>query len=206
MADNLADVYVNLDGLKGECTDYEYSGDKGWVQIQGFSFSFGLKSDGQDDEEKDAKHPGKDGKTPAAGGADPKKTKKPRSIDGPDSPFDRQEVTLSKRLDLASATLWKDKCYNGQPIPKIKIVVCRHGGELGAERIAFLEMVFEEVRVRSISLQLGADGTPEESLHFIYDTVKVQYTWTANDTGNRVRGASAPRAGWNFKDNKPASW
>jgi type VI protein secretion system component Hcp len=203
MAAEVPDVYIRLDGLTGECTDDAHPGDQGWVQIKGFSFSFGLRSATQPE---DTTHPGAAGKGGTHPGAPPApKPKKPISADDT-GPFDRPAVTLSKTLDQASASLWKDKCYSGQPLKSVEVHACRYGGSEAELKIPFLTLIFEEVVVRSISLQLSEDGVPAESMHFIYDTVKMQYIWTANDTGDRVRGASAPRAGWNFKDNKPATW
>jgi hypothetical protein len=53
---------------------------------------------------------------------------------------------------------------------------------------------------------ISADELPSESIRFHYDAVKLKYIWTANDRGSRVRGAAAPRAGWNFEDNQPVEW
>jgi hypothetical protein len=60
--------------------------------------------------------------------------------------------------------------------------------------------------VKSVSLGLSSDEAPTEAVHFRYDSLKIKYIWTSNDMGTRVRGASAPRAGWNFESNKPVEW
>lgn len=212
MADNLADVYVRFDGLKGECTDAQHSGDDGWVEIKGFSFSFGLKSSGAG---KPALPATKDLKTPEQMKAAMQKMqehlaaqqqKKPAHDAKDDGPFDRSEVTLNKTLDLASPKLWKEKCHTGTLIPKIEVVACRYGGTEGLGKIPFLTLVFENAQVKSISMGISADERPSESLRFSYDTVKLKYIWTANDCGDRVKGAASPRAGWDFEANRAPEW
>ncbi len=209
MAEHLPDVYVKLHGLEGESTDSQHPGKDGWVQIKGFSFGFGLKGA----ESASLKAPGK-GATPEdlekhrkALMAEVNAAKKGKGDDKKDDgPFDRPDVTLNKTLDLASTNIWKKKCHSGEPIPKVQFVVCRYGGESGDEKIPFLTLIFEGVHVKSVSLSLSNDEAPTEAIHFRYDSVKLKYIWTSNDMGTRVRGASAPRAGWNFEKNQPVEW
>jgi len=209
MAENLPDVYVKLYGLKGESTDSQHSGNDGWIQIKGFSFGFGLKGAESDK----LKPPGK-GATPeelakhnqALTAQLNAKTKGKGDDKKDDGPFDRPDVTLNKSLDLASTDIWKKKCHSGEPIPRVEFVACRYGGESGDEKIPFLTLIFEGVHVKSVSLSLSNDELPTEAVHFRYDSVKMKYIWTSNDMGTRVRGASAPRAGWNFEGNKPVVW
>jgi len=209
MADNLPDVYVRLDGLEGESADFKHPGKQGWVQIKGFSFGFGLKGADSTNLASLAKK-GKGADLEAQNKAllahiqaSKGKGKGEKKDDGP---FDRPDVTLNKTLDLASTDIWKKKCHSGEPIAKVEVVACRYGGESGDEKIPFLTLIFEGVQVKSISLGLSNDEAPTESIHFRYDHVKMKYIWTSNDMGMRVRGASAPRAGWNFKDNKAVEW
>jgi len=212
MADNVPDVYVKLDGLKGESTDFLHPGKDGWVQIKGFNFGFGLKG-------ADKTNLGSLMKAGKAGAdleaqnkalmehlAQTQKQGKKGAAEKDEGPFDRPDVTLNKTLDLASTDIWKEKCYNGDPIPKVSVVACRYGGESGEEKIPFLTLIFENVYIKSVSLSLSADEPPTEAIHFRYDSVKLKYVWTSNDMGQRVRGASAPRAGWNFEENKPVEW
>jgi len=211
MADNLPDVYVKLDGLEGESTDAAHPGNKGWVQIKGFSFNFGLK--GADTTNLTSlMRGGKEGADMAEQqrmllehmkNMQGQKNDEKKKDEGP---FDRPDVTLNKSLDLASTDIWKKKCYSGDAIPKIQVVACRYGGESGDEKIPFLTLIFENCIVKSISLGLSNDEAPSESIHFRYDSVKIKYVWTSNDLGSRERGASAPRAGWNFTANKPVEW
>ena len=211
MADNLPDVYVKLEGLEGESTDNAHPGKDGWVQIKGFSFSFGLKGadtaslgslmkTGKDTDLAEQHKALLEHLKSTQGGA--KKTDKKKD----EGPFDRPDVTLNKTLDLASAKIWRDKCHSGEPIAKVSVVACRYGGESGDEKIPFLTLIFENVQVKSVSLGLSNDEPPTESIHFRYDSVKLKYIWTSNDLGTRVRGASAPRAGWNFEQNKAVEW
>lgn len=210
MAENLPDVYVKLEGLEGESTDSQHSGKDGWVQIKGFNFGFGLKGAESDS----LKAPGKDA-TPEELAKHTQrlteqlkaaKTKGKGDDKKDEGPFDRPDVTLNKTLDLASPNIWKKKCHSGEPIPKLQVVACRYGGESGDEKIPFLTLIFEGVQVKSVSLSLSNDEAPTEAIHFRYDSVKMKYVWTSNDMGTRVRGASAPRAGWNFEKNKPVVW
>jgi len=210
MAENLPDVYVKLYGLKGESTDSQHSGTDGWIQIKGFNFGFGLKGAettsltalGKGAKDADVAKAHQEllahlKATQAKGKGDDKKD---------DGPFDRPDVTLNKSLDLASTDIWKKKCHSGEPISKVEVVACRYGGESGDEKIPFLTLIFEGVQVKSVSLSLSNDEAPTEAIHFRYDSVKMKYIWTSNDMGTRVRGASAPRAGWNFQENKPVVW
>ena len=205
MAENVPDVYVRLDGLQGESSDVAHPGEDGWVQIKGFSFSFGLKAAG----DKGKKLDPKDFKTPADYQKALKKAKdekKKTENEKDDGPFERPEVTLNKTLDIASRTIWRDKCHAGDSIPKVEVVACRYGGEQGDEKIPFATLIFEKVQVRSVSMSISADDLPAESIHFRYDAVKLKYIWTANDSGSRVRGAAAPRAGWDFEANAAVEW
>src|SRR5215475_1660442 len=106
MADNLPDIYVKLEGLEGESTDAAHPGDKGWVQIKGFSFNFGLKGAGTQNLTS-LMRGGKEGVDMAEqqkmllehmkamqGQKDGAKKKD-------EGPFDRPDVTLNKSLDLA---------------------------------------------------------------------------------------------------------
>jgi type VI secretion system Hcp family effector len=212
MADNVPDVYVKLHGLQGECTDEKHSGNDGWFQIKGFNFGFGLKNSGAS---------GVSIPSIAASGGKPvthsdvqniidknaqKQNNPKKSRDKDNGPFDHPPVTLNKTFDSASPVIWEKKCHSGEVIEKIEVRACRYGGDTGDEKIPFLRLLFENVTVKSVSLSLSADEPPSESLQFTYDSVKMQYIWTANDTGSRVRGYSAPRAGWDFEHNKPVEW
>src|SRR5437763_4051792 len=120
MADNVPDVYVYLDGLKGECTDETHPGKDGWFQIKGFSFGFGLKGG----EAKASAPPAKPGHAPAPAAAPPAGGKKKAKDDGP---FDHPEVTLNKTFDMSSPGIWENNCHAGQVIPKIEVRACRYG-------------------------------------------------------------------------------
>ena len=203
MASDLPDVYVRLKDLKGECRDDHHLGDDGWVQIKGFTFGFGLKGGSWADAAKNAgaAAKGAGGKGGSSGGA--------KGKGGPtggaaanEGPLDFPPVQLTKSLDLASASIWKDKCHSGEPIAQVELEACRYGGtDRGNFKIPFLRLVFEEVYVESISLGLSNDELPAETITFTYDRVRMESLWTDNETGNRLVDRPS-RAGWDKKNQK----
>jgi len=196
MADALADVYVRLDGMKGECTDSVHPGDKGWIQIKKFTFGFGMKEGSW---EGDGSSSGSGTGSSGSGGS----TRTSSGGSGANNlPLEFPEVTLSKSSDLASTALLKEKCHEGAPIPMLELIACRYGGnDENKPKIPFLRIIFKEVYIKSISLSLSQDELPGETIKFTYDIVQIETIWTDNETGDRL--TSEPnRCGWNKKLNK----
>src|ERR1043166_2433528 len=179
MADNLPDIYVKLHDMHGECLDEHHPGKDGWVAIKKFAFGFGVKSDGGGEEEDDDNRPMsglRRGQTMTVEEYDRQRRKQTRNrrrrkrgSGDDDGPFDRELVELEKSFDLSSNKMWKEKCHSGKPIDQIELQACRYGGEKGAEKIPFLRLLFENCTVKSVSVSLGTDEPPTETIHFHYD-------------------------------------
>ena len=200
MAEGLPDVYVNLGGMKGECTDSSHPGDKGWIQIKKFQFGFGMKEGSWEGDSASGSSGGSSGSSGSgsSGGG--------RSGSGGGGannlPLEFPEVTITKSSDLASTALLKEKCHEGAPIPIVELIACRYGANDGEKpKIPFLRIIFKEVYIKSISLSLSKDELPGETIKFTYDIVQMETIWTDNETGDRL--TSEPnRCGWNKKLNK----
>lgn len=194
MADALADVYVRLDGMKGECTDSFHPGDKGWIQIKSFEFGFGMKEGSWES--------GSTTDTGSSGGDSGGNGSGSGRSGGSNLPLEFPEVTVTKSCDLVSTTLLKDKCHEGAPISKLELVACRYGGnDKDNPKIPFLRIIFTEVYITSISLSLSQDDLPGETIKFTYDIVEMETIWTDNETGDRLT-SDPNRCGWNKKLNK----
>src|SRR5690242_13145011 len=107
MADALADVYVKLEGMKGECTDDAHPGDDGWIQIKSFNFGFGMKEGSWESGASDSGNSGGDGS--GNGGSSGSSGRS----GGSNLPLEFPEVTISKSSDLVSTSLLKEKCHEG---------------------------------------------------------------------------------------------
>jgi len=191
MSEALADVYVRLEGTKGECTDAAHPGDKGWIQIKSFSFGFGMHEGSWDSGDSTAKSSGGAGDGTSSGKAG-----------ASNLPLDFPEVTITKSSDLASTPLLKEKCHEGGSIPMLELIACRYGGnDRKRPKIPFLRIIFKKVYINSISLSLSQDELPGETIKFTYDIVQMETIWTDNETGDRL--TSEPnRCGWDKSVNK----
>jgi type VI protein secretion system component Hcp len=203
MADALADVYIKLKDVPGECTDEGHPGKDGWIEIKSFNFSFGMKDSAI---EGSTSSPGGNGSTGSTGsggrGASRGSSSGPGS--GDDSPFDTPAVTFTKGCDLASSKLLKDKCHEGAPLDSLELVACRYGGnDDNKPKIPFLQLTFKNVHIKSISLNLAQDELPSETITFSYDIVQMATIWTDNETGDRLT-SDPKRCGWDFGNHVPA--
>jgi type VI protein secretion system component Hcp len=186
MADALSDVYVRLKDLKGESTDDAHPGKDGWIQIKSFNFGFGMKDSAIDGSTATS---GANSSTGSAGSSGRGGTN-PRGSgpgSGDDSPLDFHPVTFTKACDLSSSKLLKDKCHEGAPLEELELVACRYGGNDDQNlKIPFLQLIFKNVHIGSISLNLGQDELPSETITFKYDIVEMATIWTDNETGSRL--------------------
>lgn len=206
------DIYVRLDGIKGECTEDLHPGAEGWIQIKSFSFGFGLKDSGlrgttstriggartEEERYREVVQIRKEQQAEVVR----QSRNKVAPID--DGAFDFRPAKLDKTLDLTSTTLWSDHSHKGTIIPQIELVACRYGGAGTASadiKIPFLRLVFEEVRVTQISLGLSDDDLPEESMEFDFRRVRMETLWTDNETGVRLLDRPC-RAGWDREKQK----
>jgi len=205
MGDNLPDVYLRFEGIKGDCNDENHPGKfkqgerpngrkEGWMAISGFSFGFGWGSaDTGDKKDKDKDDKDKDKK---------KKNKIKKRTSGTLKP---KEFSFSKAPNVTSKTLL-DKCHDGEVIPLAEVEVCRAGGESGDEKIPFLRIIFEAVTLKKCSLSISNDPVPSESVEFKFKKVTMETIWTDNTTGQRI--LSEPRrVMWDFAGNSgKTSW
>ncbi len=192
MADALADVYVKLDGMTGECTDESHPGKDGWIQIKKFNFGFGMPEGSWDGGGTgSAGSAGSGGNGGSSGGAGAN-----------NFPLDFPDASLTKDSDLSSTRLLKEKCHEGAPIKRLELVACRQGGKDEANpKIPFLTIIFTNVYIKSISLSVSQDELPSETIKFKYDIVQMKTIWTDNETGDRLV-ADPNRCGWDRENNK----
>lgn len=205
------DVYVRFEGIVGECMDEKHPGVDGWFQIKSFNFSFSAKDKGENppaagikklkgktEEERLREVNDALQKVQQARDREAKGKKKDSAKD--EAPHDHPDVSVSKVLDSASATIWGTKCYEGKTISKVEVEACRSGGT-SDEKIPFVRLVFESVYVTKISMSIPEDALPSESLDFHYERVRIESIWTDNETGER-RVDRPQRFGWDFENNK----
>jgi type VI protein secretion system component Hcp len=196
MAEALPDVYVRLEGLKGECTDDAHPGKDGWIQIKSFNFGFGMKEGSWEAGATDS------GSSGGEGGGNGGSSGNSGRSGASNLPLEFPEVTITISSDLVSTSLLKEKCHEGAPISKLELVACRYGGnDENNPKIPFLRIIFTEVYITSISLTLSQDDLPGETIKFTYDIVEMETIWTDNETGDRLT-SDPNRCGWNKKLNK----
>jgi type VI protein secretion system component Hcp len=215
MASESTDAYMRFEDAGGkaidaECMDELHPGKQvpgvnypkresgspmafGWFQVKKCSFSINVSDS---DASKDKDKP-KTNEKPATNTT----AKAPKADSKTDGPFSKGAVSVTKSLDIVSHKIWSDHCFAGTPLKKVEVEVCRTGGREGSKKIPFVRLVFEDVHVESVSMNLPDEGLPDESLTFTYLRVSMDSIWTDNETGERK--PSAPRHfGWDFENNK----
>src|ERR1051325_9540360 len=121
MAEALPDVYVRLEGLKGECTDDAHPGKDGWIQIKSFNFGFGMKEGSWEAGATDSGSSGGEGGGNGGGAGDSGRS-------GPSNlPLEFPEVTKTKSSDVLSTSFLMEKGPEGAPISKWNLAACRYG-------------------------------------------------------------------------------
>ena len=194
MGDTLADVYLKIQGVTGECSDVGHPGKDGWIEICSFSFGFAFES-GSASKSAPAAAP-----KPAKGGAGGKGA----AARGDDSNAPNKHITFSKKPNQCSTQL-AQMCYDGTEVDTVTFEACRYGAaSLQNAKIPFLNLVFKKVTFKKSSMQISNEGMPTESLEFAYDTVTMTTIWTDNATGDRMPGGQC-QVGWDFVNNKPAT-
>jgi type VI secretion system secreted protein Hcp len=101
-----------------------------------------------------------------------------------------KELTINKRVDVASPTLFR-RLAAGQIISSMELI----GRKSGATPVIFLRYCFQNVQVTSIE-HTGADGAepaPSEKVTFFYVSVSEQYT--RHNADGTI--AQTVFAGWN---------
>jgi type VI secretion system secreted protein Hcp len=101
-----------------------------------------------------------------------------------------KELTIQKRVDVASPTLFR-RLAAGQTIQSMELI----GRKSGATQVIFLRYCFQQVHVTSInhSDSTGSGPAPTENITFHYNAVSEQYT-RQNPDGSL---GGTVFAGWN---------
>jgi len=93
---------------------------------------------------------------------------------------DHQDFSIVKTLDKASPTL-NLYCSNGTHIKKMKMELCRATGS----KEPYMNYLFEDVIVSSVSIGGGGGGMPTESVTFNYGRIDWVYVETDHETGKK---------------------
>lgn len=223
MASDGADIYLRFadesgekpakwagQPIQGDCRDEKHPGEDGWIQIRSFSFGFGSGDKGDTFESKSSS-----GKpmTAAQKAAEAKKKemeeKKKKEKEegktwGKSGPLDFEKFKFSKSTDRLSPVLL-DIAYAGNfKIPKVLVEAVRYGNTGASFKIPFLQLIFENVYLKSCTLNLVNEEVPGEDVEFEYDIVRMLTIWTDNETGAE-RLACPVRAGWDLNGQKAAA-
>jgi len=214
------DVYLKFENpawsgdkaLIGESMDESHPGKEGWIQIKSFSFGFGAGDASAVAEAKTYRAKAKTLEDYQKEDQDREKAKARKETKvggkswGKSGPLDFDKFSFTKSADLMSSRLVAI-CHKGDIIPKVHIEAVRYGGsgtEMRDIKIPFLRLIFENVHLKSIKLNLTNEDLPSEDIDFEYDVVRMESIWTDNATGNRLPQEPI-RAGWNLPGQKPAS-
>lgn len=217
MAADSADIYLKFEGewgnpqkkLVGDCMDDRHPGGEGWIQIRSFSFGFGSGDNtrasearpttpvrGRTAEERVQALEGVVARQGAALAARDRPAREQQSW-GKSGPLDFERFSFSKSTDRLSPILVEMSHGGDYKIPRITVEAVRYGGTGEDFKIPFVKLVFEEVYIKSVKLNLVSDELPTEDVEIEYDTVKLHTLWTDNATGNRLPQEPI-RIGWNL--------
>ena len=209
---DLPDVYVRFQHEdeepigEGDCTDLQHLGEDGWIEIQSFSFGFGFNTPaGQAARVTPRKFVPK-GKTiedmqkefAALVNAQQQQQQQQQERDsassgshewGQSGALNFEKCKISKSADSLSSDL-VNFCHDGDVIKYVTLEACRSVGDDAADagskiKAPFLRIKFEDVFLRTCSLQLATEGLPTESYEMEYNKVTVETWWTDNATGTR---------------------
>jgi type VI secretion system secreted protein Hcp len=92
-----------------------------------------------------------------------------------------QDFSIVKTLDKASPEL-NLYCCNGKHIKKMTLELCRATGD----KQPYMDYLFEDVIISSISIGGGGGGIPTESVTFNYGKVEWVYVETDHETGKKL--------------------
>lgn len=215
MAADSADLYLKFEGewgnspLVGDCMDEKHPGPEGWIQIRSFSFGFGSGDNanasvarpanpgrGRTAEERVRELEGVVARQGATLAAQSQPAREQPSW-GKSGPLDFERFSFSKSTDRISPILVEMSHGGDYKIPKITVEAVRYGGTGEDFKIPFVQLVFEQVYIKSVKLNLVSDEMPTEDIEFEYDIVKLHTLWTDNATGNRLPQEPI-RIGWNI--------
>jgi type VI secretion system secreted protein Hcp len=91
-----------------------------------------------------------------------------------------QDFSVVKTLDKASPEL-NLYCCNGKHIKKMTLQLCRATGE----KQPYMDYLFEDVIISSVSIGGGGGGIPTESVTFNYGKLNWVYVETDHETGKK---------------------
>ena len=92
-----------------------------------------------------------------------------------------QDFSIVKTLDKASPEL-NLYCCNGKHIKKMTLQLCRATGE----KQPYMDYLFEDVIISSVSIGGGGGGIPTESVTFNYGKLNWVYVETDHETGKKL--------------------
>jgi type VI secretion system secreted protein Hcp len=91
-----------------------------------------------------------------------------------------QDFSVVKTLDKASPEL-NLFCCNGKHIKKMTLELCRATGD----KQPYMDYLFEDVIISSVSIGGGGGGIPTESVTFNYGKLNWVYVETDHETGKK---------------------
>jgi len=91
-----------------------------------------------------------------------------------------QDFSIVKTLDKASPDL-NLICCNGKHIKKMTLELCRATGD----KQPYMDYLFEDVIISSVSIGGGGGGIPTESVTFNYGKLNWVYVETDHETGKK---------------------
>lgn len=91
-----------------------------------------------------------------------------------------QDFSVVKTLDKASPEL-NLYCCNGKHIKKMTLQLCRATGD----KQPYMDYLFEDVIISSVSIGGGGGGIPTESVTFNYGKLNWVYVETDHETGKK---------------------
>ena|SRR5581483_150489 len=163
------------------------------------AFDAFLKIDGVNGESKDSVHQNEiDVMSYTWGGSQP--TGSTYGGGGGVGKFNAQDLTITKRMDIASPNLFQN-CASGKPFDSAVLTIRKAGG---GSPVEYLKYTMTNVIVTSFQNSGMAGGTedvPTEHVSLSFSAITVDYT-QQDETGTASGNASA---GWDLKANKAAA-
>jgi len=155
-------IFVHIDGVRGDVTTQGYDNGEWFVAD---SFSFGV--------EREMKESGEKGGTQ----------------DINIGVGELQDVTISKSMDVASASLTQF-ALSGNSCGTAEIDFVEIGGFVGAEPVTYLKYKLDRCFVKSWTTSGDADDRPTEEVTFVYNKIAYAYKDNADELKNPDQGAS----------------